>query len=65
MIIKTFANNLRYYRKKQNLSLEELAKISNIDCAQICRIEQGKLNITIDSVEKLSRALTFLSLIFS
>lgn len=57
MIIETFANNLRYYRKKQNLSLKELAKISNIDCAQICRIEQGKLNITIASVEKLSKAL--------
>lgn len=55
-IIK-FGENLRRLREKRNLSLREVALNCNIDNGQISNIEQGKVNITLNTLLELAKGL--------
>lgn len=55
--IIAFGKNLRKIRKDNNLSMEELARLANVEYSQISEIELGKINTTISTVYILSKAL--------
>lgn len=52
-----FAENLRKMRKAQGISQEKLAELAELHRTYIGSVERGERNITIDSMERLARAL--------
>ena len=62
MIKEIFGNNLKFYRMKNNMSQEELADATGIDRPQISKIEQGKINVTLETVDRLAKALKISSI---
>lgn len=57
MLRQVFGNKVRELRIQQGLSQDELAFYCGIDRPQISKIEQGKVNVTLETIEKLSQAL--------
>ncbi|SJZ50182.1 Dam family site-specific DNA-(adenine-N6)-methyltransferase [Mycoplasmopsis verecunda] len=57
MIQKQIGENIKKQRKILNMSQELFADIVNIDRAQISKIESGKINMTIDTLHRISKAL--------
>ena len=55
--VKQFGRNLRKIRKRQGLTLEQLANDSDIEYSQISRIERGLINTTISTVKTIADAL--------
>lgn len=53
MLSELISTKLRYYRKKQHLTLEQLSEKSGLDDTYIGRIERNEINITIQTLEKL------------
>lgn len=55
----TFRENIKYYRKKQNLTQEELAEKADISISYIKQIESNKefKNVSLTVILKLSKAL--------
>lgn len=51
------ANNIKYYRKKRNLSQEKLAEIANLHRTYISLVERCERNISIENIEKIAKAL--------
>jgi transcriptional regulator with XRE-family HTH domain len=49
--------NLRKFRLKKNLSQDNLAKILDVDRAYISNIENGRMNPTLSTLEKIAKAL--------
>lgn len=49
--------NLRMLRKKKNLSLNDLARLSDFEKASLSKLESGKANPTVLTLLKLSKAL--------
>ena len=58
MLAKEIGNKVLELRNELNLSQLELSKKSGIERGQISKIEKGNVNITIDTLEKLAKALT-------
>ena len=56
-ILKIFAENVRYYRKTQNLSQEDLAYKTGLHRTYIGMIERAEKNITLENIEKVAKAL--------
>ena len=52
-----FSNNVRKFRKEQNLSQEELAWKAGVHRTYIGSVERGERNITINVMEKICKAL--------
>lgn len=44
-------------RKQKNLSQEKLANEAGVDRTYIPKVEKGQINITINSLEKIAKAL--------
>jgi len=44
-------------RKQKNLSQEKLANVAGVDRTYIPKVEKGKINITVNSLEKIAKAL--------
>lgn len=57
MILNKFGNRIKDIRQSKSMSQDELASIIGIDRAQISKIEKGKVNVTLETVEKLANAL--------
>lgn len=57
MLQQILGNKVRELRIQKGLSQDELAFYCGIDRPQISKIEQGKVNVTLDTIEKLSKAL--------
>lgn len=57
VIQQVFGNKVKELRLQQGLSQDELSICSEIDRSQITKFEQGKVNVTLETIEKLSRAL--------
>lgn len=57
VIQKQFGENLRKFRKRQGLTQEELAERVKMDFTTINKIENGKRNPSLKSMEKIARAL--------
>jgi len=55
--INTLARNVRKYRTDRQLTIEELANISNLDYSQVGRIERGLSNATISTIFEIATAL--------
>ena len=51
------AMNLKYYRYKLNMTQEEFYEKFDLNFKYMSRVENGKVNITIDTVEKLAQCL--------
>ena len=49
-------NHLRRERKRQELSLENLSRMSGVSAAMLSQIESGKVNPTIGTMWKISPA---------
>lgn len=56
MIQEIFGNRVKEIRNELFISQEKLSQISGIERAQISKIEQGKINVTLETIEKLSNA---------
>ena len=54
---QAFGTKIKELRMSAMLSQVELAKRSGIERAQISKIESGNINVTLDTLDKLSRAL--------
>ena len=52
-----FGENLRRLREDRNLSLRDVALNCNIDNGQISIIEQGRVNITLNTLFELAKGL--------
>ena len=52
-----FANNLKYYRKKNNLTQWQLAKLIGIDRTTLTGYEIGKRECDFDTLIKLAQIL--------
>lgn len=55
--LQEFGRNVRYYRKKLNLTQLDLEILTKIDRAEISKIENGKNNIEFSTIIKLAEAL--------
>ena len=56
MIRKTLGLRIKELRKKHNISQEELAERANLDRTYINSVENGKRNISIINIEKISKS---------
>lgn len=52
-----FKDNVKFYRKKLQLSQEKLAEMSNLSTNYIGEIERTNRKVTLDTIEKISKAL--------
>ncbi|SEO72688.1 helix-turn-helix domain-containing protein [Paenibacillus sp. OV219] len=48
---------IRLYRKAMNLTQDELGEILHIDQSYLGRIERGEINVTLETLWKISDAL--------
>lgn len=55
--LKAFGEHLRKVRKKQGMTMMELAFDADIEYSQIAKIERGLINTTVSTVQALSQAL--------
>lgn len=55
--LKAFGGNLRKLRKKQGMTMMELAFEADIEYSQVAKIERGLVNTTISTVQILAQAL--------
>jgi transcriptional regulator with XRE-family HTH domain len=64
-ILKVFGANLRRIRIQKGLSQRDLSALCNVDNADISRMENGDINVTLNTVAQLADALEvpFLDLI--
>jgi len=56
-IKKQFGHAMREKRRETGISQEELAMRIGADQAYVSRIEAGQMNITLETVEELAKAL--------
>lgn len=56
-ILKTFGANLRQFRNEKGLSQRDLFALCNIDNAEISRMENGEVNVTLNTLTQLAEAL--------
>ncbi|PZR23836.1 MAG: transcriptional regulator [Flavobacterium psychrophilum] len=56
-IKEKFGLKVKALRIEKNLSIEELANISNVDRNYISDIEKGQRNVSIEIIEKIIHAL--------
>ena len=54
---KILGINLRYYRFSENLSQEKYYSKYKLSIKHLANIERGKENVSLDFVEKISRAI--------
>ena len=65
-IAKILGKRIRYYRRALKWSQEYLAEISGCHATYIGQIERGEKNATVESVEKIAKALNIsLSALFA
>lgn len=53
-----FGIRLKYLRKSRKLSYRKLGLLCDVDFADIKKMEDGKINITLLTLENLSKGLT-------
>lgn len=54
---KVFGRNLREERKRQQLSQEQLSESTNLDRTEVSRLERGKRDPRLSTIEKLAIGL--------
>ncbi|PKH85481.1 helix-turn-helix domain-containing protein [Colwellia sp. Bg11-28] len=56
-LIHKFAEKLRSLREEKNISQDGLSKLTDIDRSYIGRIDRGEVNISINNLFKIAKAL--------
>jgi y4mF family transcriptional regulator len=56
-ILKKIAENVRCYRRERGLTQKQLAKKAGISRGYVSQIENGKINLYLDTLVALARAL--------
>lgn len=56
-ILEIFGQNLRRIRTEKGLSQRELSSLSGVDNAEISRMENGQVNVSLNTVAQLADAL--------
>lgn len=56
-LLHIIAENIKKYRKLNNMTQESLANASNLSVRHIQKIETGTLNVTISTLNKIASAL--------
>lgn len=56
-IVISFGNRVRELRKSRGLSQESLANLAGLDRSYIGGVERGDRNISLNNIQKLSKAL--------
>ncbi|MCK5510738.1 helix-turn-helix transcriptional regulator [Candidatus Parcubacteria bacterium] len=56
-ILKKFGHRLKEIRNNKSLSQEKLASIAGLHRTYISDIERGNKNVSLQNIEKLSKAL--------
>jgi len=59
-ISKKLGENLRKIRLKKKMSQGDIAKVLGVDRGYISKIENGKKNLTIATIERIARVLKVL-----
>lgn len=57
IFLKAFGKNVARLRKERGLSQEQLAIDAEIDLSTLSRIERGILNVTINVIYQIAKAL--------
>ena len=55
--VKKFAKNMKKVREAKGMSQGDIFRATKIDRAYICNLETGKQNPTLETIEKIARAL--------
>ena len=55
--VQTFAKNMKRLREAKQMSQGDIFRATDIDRAYICNLEAGKQNPTLETVEKIAKAL--------
>ena len=50
---------IRHFRKEKGIEAKDLAKLANIDAANLSRIEQGKYSVGLDILSKIASAVGY------
>jgi len=56
-ITKEFGLSLKKIRLKKGISQEKLALLAGLHCTYISDVERGNKNISLNNIEKISKAL--------
>lgn len=56
-IQKKIGNKVKQFRLERDLSQEKFAELAKVDFTTINRIENGKINPSIKTIEKIAKAL--------
>ncbi|WP_442904470.1 helix-turn-helix domain-containing protein [Gordonibacter sp.] len=56
-ILEILSHNLRYYRKREELSQEDLANRSGLHRTYIGGIEQQRINVSVKNLQKIANSL--------
>ncbi len=57
-LLKKFGLNVKFERMRQDITQAELAEMLDVHEKYISRIETGKQNVTIKTINKLSKVLS-------
>ena len=57
LISKKLGENMREIRLKKQMSQGDICRALNLDRAHVSNIENGKQNPTLDTIEKIAKAL--------
>lgn len=57
MLQEIFGSKVKQLRIQKGMSQDDLSRLSGIDRPQISKIEQGKINATLETIERISIAL--------
>lgn len=57
MLKQEIGQKIKEIREKKKLSQEDLAKLSHLDRTYLCRVENGKQNLTIETLEVICHSL--------
>ena len=55
--LKQFGRNIRAARERKGLTQRELSDLCGVDNSKICKIEQGKVNMTLLTLIEIAVAL--------
>ena len=57
MVKEIIGSKIKHYRTKQKITQEDLATLINTDRQYVCKIEKGKINISLDYLEEIIQKL--------
>lgn len=58
-ILEKFGKKVRELREKKGMTQEDLAYKADLSVYYVSRIERGKANVSLETVEKIQKALQF------